>query len=210
MFLGSQIGREEMMTDFLTFSFSSAKIYLIIIGIIGGYHYFPMFVQLGVSRKQSFKGMALGMFSGAAILVLMAILVSSIQRFVLPNDAIRAELLVDTLLSTNQQGNLVVRWGLTLLIFCLSATLDLVIGWLLAAGFYKGKQLIKLGSLLLGIFLFANGMLWEIEAWTFLPGLTFIDHSLSRIVWTLLAIGFGLLVIRQLTKRVTIKLSRKA
>lgn len=78
------LGRlEAPVSDFLNFSYSSSSIYIIIMGAISSYYFFPMYVQLGVTRKQTFKGNVVGALGGALTLVILSAIISLLQHLLL-------------------------------------------------------------------------------------------------------------------------------
>lgn len=193
-------------SSFLDFSFGSSKVYLIVMGMIAGYHYFPMFVQFGVSRKTTFFGKLLGMAVAAGTLILLTILIAVLQAWVLPDNFIQVASFTDSLAYFNQYDNLILRWMLAIFTYWLTALLDLLIGWMVGAAFYQEKVLLKLGSLLIGIVFVAISMLWEIPVWTWVPQLIVLERLPARWLITLAAIVAGSFTIRQFTKKIRIKL----
>ncbi|GAA0366472.1 hypothetical protein GCM10008932_18270 [Alkalibacterium iburiense] len=214
------------VSDFLNFSYSSASIYMIIMGAIGAYYFFPVYIQLGVTRKQTFFGNVIGALGGALTLVIFTVIISLIQHLIfrlfnwtitdyqglIESFIILSEETSSThfLLGTSFLSGFS-RWVITLLSFWLSTLLNYAIGWMIGTGFYRGSLFGGVGTILLGIlFLLASDIFWSGNVLPFLPEIS-LEGSPSML-WFLAvlvivaSIALIFWFVRQLTKKMPIKL----
>lgn len=216
---------EAPFPGFLNFSYSSAPIYMSIMGGITAYHYFPMYVQLGVTRKQSFIGNMIGAIGGAITLVLFTLLITVVIQLVLrvfnlteTDNLMLFERYVsiseDSTISEFLSGTTFVagfsRWAITLVSYWLSMVINYTVGWMIGIGFYRGKSLSGIGSIILGIlFLFVRDIFWEGSVLPFVPDINLEGNPIlywvvSLIVATVI-LGSLLWIIRTMTKKIPIK-----
>jgi hypothetical protein len=219
------LGRfDAPIQNFLSFSHGASKIYMIVMGAIGAYYFVPMYVQLGVTRKQSVIGNGIGAVGGTLTLVLFTIIIGVVQHLIFQglNIAIADEqsLFLTFMNFTGGSGNNhflleqtflanLSRWLITFSSFWLSVLLGYMIGWLIGTGFYR-NIIYGIGTILMGIvFTTISDFLWGGSALPFVPDVTFQGNPLNLwiigFVITILLIGIGFWVIRQLTKRIKIK-----
>lgn len=215
--------------DFLTFTLTSAYIYMLIMGIIGAYYYFPMYVQFGVTRKKTFIGTILGLLGGAISFVILAGLLSGILQLIFNglglNIAFEAPLLnsfMEIEEGTALQGSGFLaqntllagasRLGITLISYAGTITLWYVIGWMVGTAFYRSGVIKGIGFILLALFIvmFAD-LLWGNGLLGILPrinlGASIFSQWFLALIGTVGLIAVTLWIIRALTKRITIKLN---
>lgn len=221
------LGRlEAPVSDFLNFSYSSSSIYIIIMGAISSYYFFPMYVQLGVTRKQTFKGNVVGALGGALTLVILSAIISLLQHllFRLFNWTITDnQHLIENFIQFSEETPFTSfllgtsflsqfsRWVMTLFSFWLTTVLNYAIGWMIGTGFYRASLFGGVGTILVGIFsLLVSEFFWDNSALVFLPEIRLEGNPLLlwviAIVLTAAIIAFILWLIRQLTKKMPIKL----
>lgn len=216
---------EAPISDFLTFSHGSSKIYMLIMGIIGAYYFIPMYVQMGVTRKQSVIGNALGAVGGALTLVLFASIIGIVQHLIFQGLNLTVadnQSLFQTYLNFPEGTNTthfllgqtfiarISRWAITFLSFWISVLLDYMIGWMIGTGFYRSGVIGGVGTILVGmLFAAVSDVFWSDGVLPFTAEVTF--QSDPFFLWTiavtvtLILIGLAFWMIRQLTKRMTIK-----
>lgn len=220
------LGRiEAPISDFLSFSHGSSKVYMLIMGIISAYYFIPMYVQMGVTRKQTVIGNAIGAVGGALTLVLLATIISGIQHLIfegfdltVANEESLFQIVMNFPEGTESTHFLLgqsffaglSRWLITLSSFWLSVLLDYMIGWLIGTGFYHRGVVGGVGTILIGMLLAAiSDVFWNDGILPFMPDVTFQGDPfylwLVAIVATIVLIGVAFWLIRQLTKRMTIK-----
>lgn len=221
------LGRlDEPVSDFLSFTYSSTTIYMIIMGAIGAYYFFPMYVQLGVTRKQTFFGNMIGSLGGALTLVIFTVVISLIQHLIFrlfdwtiaDNQALIENFInfsedmtgTHFLLGTSFLSGLS-RWAITLLSFWISTVFNYAIGWLIGTGFYRASLFGGVGTILLSIlFLLASDVFWSGNVLPFLPEIRLEGSPLMLwvvallVITALIALIFWL--IRKLTKQMPVRL----
>lgn len=191
--------------NFLAFIFQSTKIFMLIIGILSCYAFLGYFVGNGITRKDYFIGSCTAAFGIAVgIMVLASILQGALHLVGMftdytPNtahgDAIRVES----------------AWVIPFVVYTLSVAVYYVAGWLISIGFYRygvfGGTVAIIAAVIFGA---ALDLSWEGERSLQLFG--FIRISSPELplplamVTTVLLLGFGLWVLRRLTKRVPVKI----
>jgi len=212
--------------DFLTFSQSAANIYILIMGIIGAYYYFPMYVEFGVTRKKTFMGSVLGLIAGSISLVVLAVIISGILQLIF--SGLGMNIAWDTTLFNNfidsgeamiNQGRSVLaqntflagvgRLGITMISYTVFLMLFYTIGWMIGTTFYRSGVFKGVGSILLALFiimigaaLWGDGILPRISL-----GAGIMSQWFLAVVGTIILIALLLWMIRALTKRITIKLT---
>jgi len=215
--------------SFSTFSYSTASIYMLIMGFIAAYHYFPMYVQLGITRKNSFLGNMYGAILGALVLVIFLLLISGLEHFLVQvfnfsaeagltsfeslfGFAEGSERQINHFLFENTIFASLSRIILTAATFWGTILLTYSIGWMIGTSFYKPGIVGKISTIITGItFALILDVFWgEDGLVSFLPelateGLLFTRWAIG-ISGTLLMIGISLWIIRKLTKRIPIKL----
>lgn len=221
------LGRMDApISDFLNFSYSSTTIYMIIMGAIGAYYFFPMYVQLGVTRKQTFFGNVIGALGGAFTLVLFTVIISLLQHLIfrLFNWTITdSQVLIENFINFSEETTAthfllgtsflsgLSRWAITLLSFWLSTVLNYAVGWMIGTGFYRASLFGGVGTILLGIlFLLVSDIFWSGNVLPFLPEIRLEGNPLMLWFVALLVITIIIALIfwfiRQLTKKMPIKL----
>lgn len=205
---------------FYNFTHGAAKWYMLIYGAIGANYYFPMYVQLGVTRKKTFIGTILGVFAGAISLVILALFISEVHQLVV--GLLGLEVAWDTPLFHTFVGNgfpenntflaAVGRLGITMLSYMVSVVLDYAIGWMSGTAYYRGNIWKGMGAILLGFLtILLADLMWGDGFLAFLPRLTLGPNALAQwlfaMLGTVVLIGLLLWLIRALTKQITIKLN---
>lgn len=213
------------ISNFLTFSHGSTKVYMFIMGIIGAYYFIPMYVQMGVTRKQSVIGNGIGAIGGSLILVVFVSIIALVQHFIFQGLNIGVEnghslfltfmnfpegietthfLLNETFIAN------VSRWMITLLSFWVSVLLDYAVGSMIGTGFYRSGVLGGVGTIIIGIiFMVISDIFWSDSVLPFMPDISLQGDPFTlwliamTVMLILLSLSFW--IIRQLTKRIAIK-----
>jgi len=215
--------------DFLSMTQSSSNIYILIMGIIGAYYYFPMYVQFGVTRKKTFIGTVLGLIAGSISLVVLAVVISGILQLIF--SGLGMNITWDTNLFSNfigfgedtlAQGSGFLtqntflagagRLGITMLTYTISLILYYTVGWMIGTSFYRSGVFKGVGSILLALLvLMLADSFWGGGVIDILPRMTLGAGIMSQwflaFVGTMVLIALLLWIIRALTKRITIKLT---
>lgn len=227
---------EEAVPTFLTFSQDISIWYMLIYGGIGAYHYFPMHVQLGVTRKKTFIGTLLGVIAGAISLVILAVFISEgvelitgwfdlgiVWEDTLFNDFVGVS---DGSFALDgsflfEEGFLAAasRWGLTISTYTVILFMHYLLGWMAGTIFYRsdmvegsGGYLLAMGGILLTLlYVPATDLLWGVSVFNFLPRLLLsanvgIQWLLAMLI-TLVLIALLVWIVRKLTKEIRIKLN---
>ncbi|AGA67845.1 hypothetical protein Desdi_0296 [Desulfitobacterium dichloroeliminans LMG P-21439] len=208
----------------------STRIYMLVIGIIAAIYFPRFYVENGVTRKDAFRGIALGSLGLAAALTLATVLIGALESLLisglnLPITLVHTPLLdIDDLkdIQNNIFANLFMSilmpsttetvgpWGIGLLITSLSKYVLYCAGFLIGTTFSRLNFIIGIGVIYFSAFLvLAHGGLWGFPMSSFFFGSGLITLSLPIIVsllGSLLIIGFMLWVARQISKKTPIKL----
>lgn len=215
------------LENFYLSSFYATDIYMLVIGIIIGYGFYPFFVKHGVTRKDVFRGgvLAAGLLSAAIVLTVVVITAAEYSVVNIANLPLHLNSTLDFTEGADDDviGNLVLlivlgpfvdfssHGILSLFVYMTNIFTYYVIGWFMSAVYYRYGWKIGLGSIGLSILLlFIRGLVWGEEAATQLAdwvSLAILELPLyGSIAGTIVLIGVILGLIRLLTQRVTIKL----
>lgn len=223
LYLGLIPFLEESITvrpDFLRFSYPSTKLYLIIYGIIGAIYYFPMYVQLGATRKKTFKGTTVGLLVGVISLVILTVVVS--EGTIIISEWFSTEISWDSSLYYSFVENdfldndtflaSIGRLSVTMFSFIVNALLNYSIGWMFGSAYYRGGFKKSINFIFIGLVtMILVDLLWGNDFSTILPRVTVGSNGfiqwLIAIVGSLILTGILLWIIRNLTKQITIKLN---
>ncbi len=213
-------------TSFFVSAHVSSRIYMLVIGIITAYSFLPYYVQNGVTRKDYFKGIALGSFALAIAITLITLLLAGLEHLLVSGlnlplvleSSSAIELEVEEVFIANLIQTLIVPSPLEASGFSLIgislATLGkyfyYVVGWMIGSAYYRYNGLVGLGTILLSILLgMVYSSFWGTPVGVFLPfGRLLLSLTLpmaTSFLGSVLVIGFILCCIRHLTKRVPIK-----
>ncbi|ADC51362.1 hypothetical protein BpOF4_16585 [Alkalihalophilus pseudofirmus OF4] len=190
---------------FHAFMYQPSKIFMLVCGIMACFAFFNFYVRNGVTRKDVFLGTSIA----AALLAVSIIIISTLLSAVL--------MLIGSLTAfspgTGQLDSL--GTDLNLLTFILSTSLIILSyyigGWIISVGFYKFGWLIGMAFIAVGVmFLALTDLFWEREIAHPIANsinLTFPELPIfTSLIGTIVIIAAGLWLIRQLTKRVRVKL----
>lgn len=206
--------------------FIASNIFMLVIGIIVAIGFLTHYVRNGVTRKNYFKGAAIASVGLAISIPIVASVIYALQNFIMKVTnlpIVQKSTLASQALDMDDDfiGDLIQsiiftpfvelesNWMLALIVFALNIFTYYVVGWLIGAGFYRFG--VPIGLLCIGlafIIIYTQDLL--LSSALSLPvhaAFTSLELSLLlAIVGTLALVGITLWMVRQLTKRVTIKL----
>ncbi|TQR16265.1 hypothetical protein [Psychrobacillus soli] len=214
------------MNQYFDAVFIAANIFMLVIGIISSYGFLPYYVGNGVTRKDYFKGTAIASVGLSITIPIIASLVSVIQIFLV--NVVNLSILKDSSLGKNAPVNedgligemiqsiiltpfvdLQSNWLLAIFVFALNIFIYYLVGWLIGSGFYRFGVLFGLICIIIAfIIIYAQDILLRIVL--DLP----VHDMFASLQLPIYASGIGIFVlivitlwmIRQLTKRVAIKM----
>ena len=214
------------MNDYFGTVFIAANIFMLVIGIISSYGFIPHYVGNGVTRKDYFKGSAIASVGISIIIPIIASIVSVIQTLI--SDFINLSILKDSSLANKAIGNedgiigeivqsiiltpfvdLQSNWLLAIFVFALNIFIYYLAGWLIGSGFYRFGVLFGLISIIMAIFvIYASDILLRIAL--NLPVQAMFETMnfpiYVSVIGIFVLVVITLWMIRQLTKRATIKM----
>lgn len=206
--------------------FVSSNIFMLVIGIIVVLGFLPNYVSNGVTRKDYFKGAGIAAVALSISLPVVASVIYVVQKFIMKitnlplvekstlakqvvktDDGFIGEFIQSILITPFVQ--LESNWLLAIVVFVLNIFTYYIVGWLIGSGFYRFGILIGLLCIALAlIIIYTQDLLLSIAL--DLPvhnAFALLDFPLSLAIAGSLALaGITLWGIRQLTKRVPIKL----
>ena len=214
------------INNYFSIVYVAAHIFMLVIGIISVYGFLPHYVGNGVSRRDYFKGATLSTIALSITIPVIASIISVLERlfinltnlypvdsnpFISQGIAEESGLIVDIVKSVVIPPfvDLHDNWLLAILIFSLNLLTYFVVGWFIGTSFYRFNILIGIGACLLSVAILtaADGLL---RAALELPVYeVFASLSLSlptSILASLILLGIVLWFIRQMTKKVSIKM----
>lgn len=206
--------------------FVSSNIFMLVIGIIAILGFLPYYVGNGVTRKDYFKGATIAAAGLSISIPIVASIIYALQNFIMKitnlsilKESTLANHTVDTddgfvgefiqSIIMTPFVELESNWLLAIIVLALNIFTYYVVGWLIGAGFYRFGVLIGLLCIALAfIIVYTQDLLLSIALDLPVDDMfTSLDFSLyPAIVGTLAIIGITLWIIRQLTKRVPIKM----
>lgn len=219
----------DAMGDFLFFSHGSAKIYMLVIGIISTYGFLTHYAHHGVTRKDYFKGSAIAAAGVALAIGVIAAALTGLEYIVMGMADIQGTL--DRSLAGNAikignnsisieflklifESSVLVHssnWIVSLFMYSLNILTYYAAGWLIGSGFYRFGWFIGLGFILLSLLFITTGdVLWGTELgeplsdWLPFDLITLpLYGSFSA---NIIIIGIMLWLIRLATRNATIKI----
>lgn len=223
------INTDSAVGEFLHFSHSSSKIYMLVIGIISSYAFLTFYVNHGVTRKDYFTGAALAAAGLAAAIAIIAIVLTGLEYAIL--EITNLPVTINNSLEDNGiessdnsisifvpkailSSSILVHsssWLLSLLMYTLNILTLYVIGWLIGSGYYRFGWVIGFGFIAISLVsIIIADLLWGTELGEPLSNwLPFTSISLPVSVsaaGSIILIGVILWGTRLLTKRITIKM----
>ncbi len=216
------------LEHFFLSSYYAADIYMLVIGIIIGYGFYPFFVKHGVTRKDVFRGgvLAAGLLSAAIVLTAAVITAAEYSVVNIANLPLHLNSTLEFTEGVDDDviGNLVLlivlgplvdfssHGLLSLFVYMTNIFTSYVIGWFISAVFYRYGWTMGLGSIVLAtLFFLIRGLVWggdvarELAA-DWVPPAILELPLYGSVAGTIVLIGGILWLIRLLTQRVTIKL----
>ncbi|MFJ5770462.1 hypothetical protein [Psychrobacillus sp. NPDC093180] len=213
------------MNDYFDAVFIAANIFMLVIGIISSYGFLPYYVSNGVTRKDYFKGSAIASVALSITIPIIASIISVIQIFIV--NLIDLSILKDSSLgnATGDEGNMVAElilsivftpfidlqsnWLLAIFVFALNIFIYYLVGWLIGSGFYRFGVLFGLVCIILAFFIiYAQDLLLSLAL-----DLPVHDMFASlqlpiyvAVIGIFVLAGLTFWMIRQLTKRIAIKM----
>ena len=215
--------------DFLFFSHSSSKIYMLVIGIISAYGFLTFYVNQGITRKDYFIGASLAAIGLSLAIAIIATVLTGLEYIILEVANLPIELdraMVDNGVESSDNSisiflpkaivssSILVHssnWLLSMLMYTLNILTFYAIGWFIGSGYYRFGWVAGFGFIALAMVFIAIGdLLWGTEIdeplSNWLP-FTTIDLPLyGSFLGAIVLIGIILVFIRLITRRVTIKM----
>ena len=206
--------------------FVSSNIFMLVIGIIAILGFLPYYVSNGVTRKDYFKGTAIAAAGLSISIPIVASIIYALQNFIMKitglpivekstlanqvvdtDDGFIGELIQSIIMTPFVE--LESNWILGIALFSLNIFTYYIVGWLIGTGFYRFGVFIGLLCIALAfIVVYIQDLLLRIAL--DLPVhdvFTSLDFSLYLAFASALALaGITLWIIRQMTKRVPIKM----
>ena len=206
--------------------FVSSNIFMLVIGIIVTLGFLPYYVNNGVTRKDYFKGVTIASVGLSISIPIVASVIYVLQNFIMKvtnlpfvENSTLANQVVDT--GDGFIGELIQSiimtpfvelessWLLAITVFALNIFTYYVVGWLIGSGFYRfGVPVGLLCIVIAFIVVYTQDLL--LSSALGLPvhdTFTSLDFPLYlAVAGTLALVGILLWMIRQLTKRVAIKM----
>ncbi len=193
----SNIGQD----DFFSIIYRSTKGFMLVIGIIFSFGFLSFYVRHGFTRKDFFKGAALAalLLSIAFPLVIgpVSLLLSAINLTDIGNSPV---------LQVFEHN-----WFLALASFGIQIFVYYLMGWMIGSGFYRYDWIRGLGIIAVAIVLVSfMDALWQFELaslWDrWLPAFSLDVPLYASLAGSVVIMALGLVLIRLLTRKVTIKL----
>lgn len=193
---------DARIQQFFVFSSYSVAIFLLVCGIISAYGFMGQFVQQGITRKDLYIGTVLSVFALALAVTLISLAITGIEHVI----SSFVTLPINT--NTDTVFDLSAGWLLATFTFFLNVTTYYLVGWLIGVGYYRFGWVIGFGFVAIAIAaLSLNSFFWinsSVVPWILHNS---IGSSIVQAVGgSLVLIALLLLLIRLLTKRITIKL----
>ncbi len=215
-------GNKNGFNDIYAKIYISGNIFMFVIGIIAAVGILPFYVKNGVTRKDSYIGIATGTMGLAIAIPIIAFLLNLITTPIFnwldvpikpanlteiaadPGDPFFAHLILSIVGPPAIEG----ISFLSLALFMLNLFFYYVIGWMIGSGFYRSNGITGFLYIILAVFLFAlNAQIWGKGLFVdlFIPNLSAYSYGAS-FAGTIFFITIVLLIIRLTTKNIRIKL----
>lgn len=216
--------------DYFTTVFFSSNIFMLVIGIVSAYGLLQHFVSIGVTRRDYFKGASMAAVGLALTIPILASLMTLIERLVVNvinvqfrDTSSLTDIRLDNMGSSFGDifGNIVQsvvvspfvdlqsHWLLAILVFAFNIFGYYLIGWLIGAGFYRCGGLLGLAFIVIALIIVLLQDIF-VRAVLGLPLnsaiVSFDVPVVVAAIGILIVISLLLWLIRQLTKRVVIKM----
>ncbi|SES31255.1 hypothetical protein [Psychrobacillus sp. OK032] len=213
------------MNDYFDAVFIAANIFMLVIGIISTYGFLPYYVSNGVTRKDYFKGSAIASVGLSITIPIIASIVSVIQIFLV--NLINLSILKDSSFDNNAgaEGSIIgeiilsiiftpfvdlqSNWLLAIFVFALNIFIYYLVGWLIGSGFYRFGVLFGLISIIIAfLIIYAQDLLLSIALDLPVQDMfATLDFPIYvSVIGIFVLIAITLWMIRQLTKRVAVKM----
>lgn len=192
---------KEHDMNFFEFFYEPTKIYMLVLGIVVYLAMFSHFAKFGVTRKDYFFGSTLATFVLAVCLVVASAILTIIAGLFEPFSGDFHLSFIDP--NTN--------WAMLALSLTVLFISYYVAGWLISVGFYRYGGWGGMGYILIAIVYIAlTDLIWGRDLLDLVSSILPITFSqmpaLGSIISTVILFGVGLLIIRNVTKRVRVKL----
>lgn len=204
--------------SYSTMIFYSSNIFMFVIGIVAAYGFLQYFVSNGVTRKHYFIGATLGSFGVALampIIAKLALLVEKVlpldfannTKIVEPNDELVEQVIQNILFFLHI--DLDNSWLLGIVLFALTIFCYYVAGWLIGISFYRFGGIVGLFSIPLVVILlllYSEMISIALDAPILGPlSIPAIPVPAAYLI-AIVVIAVMLVLIRQFTKKVAVKL----
>lgn len=207
-------------------TFVASNIFMFVIGIISAYGFLPHYVRNGVTRKDYYKGAVIASVGLSIALPVISSIVSGIELFILKifnmstvftttfgervnmeDDGIFVDIIQSIIIApyVDPQSN----WLLAIFIVTLNLLTFYLLGWLIGSAFYRFGVIVGLAFIAISIviILLENALLSIGLGLTVQDNFSGYEFSLPiAILGVVIMIIIVLWLIRQLTKRVAIKM----
>lgn len=190
------------IVNFLEFSRYSTAIFMLVCGIMAAYVFISPYVQEGLTRRDTYQGIAVSAFGLALALTLIPLSLNGIEFLLAEYAALPFNF------TSYGSGS---AWLMETISYLLNIFTYYLVGWVISIGYYRFGWL--KGFLFIGIAIVTlslNGYFWgEDDINTAIPWMPNIQADPTPAIATigsLILIAVLLAVMRLLTKRMTIKL----
>lgn len=215
--------------DFILFSHGSAKIYMLVIGIISSYGFLTFYVNHGITRKDYFIGTAIAALGIAIALAVIATVITALEYGLIEwfNIPVSVDKTVTENVINSSDNSITIMlpkaivsssilvhsssWIVSLLMYILNTLTYYVIGWFIGVGYYKYGWVIGFGFIASSlVFLITGDLLWGTELGEPLSN-WFAFQSVNLPLWgsfvgSIILIALILVLIRALTREISIKM----
>lgn len=213
---------EDEVSSFFASSSITSNIFMLVIGIISSTSFIKHYVSHGITRKDFFYGASIASVSLSIIIPLIAALLTQVISFIIKLahvpivfQAYKSEKIEDSgnLISDIVQSVILTpilelqsEPILALLIFSLNIFTYYIVGWLIGSAFYRFGTIVGLGSIVLGgLVIYIEDVLINAGLGIEVYNYTFTIPLYVSVFLVVVIVGMVLWIIRQFTKRVTIK-----
>lgn len=207
--------------------FIASNIFMLVIGIIVITSFLPYFVSHGITRKDYFKGASIAAIGLSLTIPILASLIYALQKlfmnvtnFTIGHESTLAQDIIargdDDAIGDLIQSIILTpfvelesNWLLALLVFALNILTYYVVGWLIGTGFYRFGVIVGLFCIVLALGIIYVQDLFLSSALNLPVHDMFasLDFTLfPAVIGTLVLIGVTIWGIRQMVKRVHVKL----
>ncbi|WP_033542937.1 hypothetical protein [Planococcus sp. CAU13] len=196
---------DEQLLGFFVFSTHSVSIFLLVCGIISVYVFMGLFVQQGVTRKDSYLGIAIAALALTFAVTLISLVLNAIEQLIAGSMSLPLETDVTNMFEP------AAGWFAAACYYYLNMLTYYLVGWFIGVGYYRYGWLIGFVFVALAILAISiNGYFWgDADLSSIIPLIPHSPADASPVIAVIgsLILNTALLIsIRLLTKRMAIKL----